>query len=72
MKRAGKITEAIEKEAKGSTLADFAESLFGPAAAAVWPGFLSKVKSACGHAPGEGAGAVRLPLGNLLPAEVHV
>ena len=72
VKRPGKIAEGIEKEAKGSTLADFAESLFGPAAAAVWPGFLSKVRSACGHAPGEGAGAVRLPLGNLLPAEVQV
>jgi type VI secretion system ImpM family protein len=72
VKRPGKIAEGVEKEAKGSTLADFAESLFGPAAAAAWPRFLAKVKSACSHAPGEGAGAVRIPLGNLVPAEVQV
>jgi hypothetical protein len=30
------------------------------------------VKSACGASRGEGAGAIRLPLGNLLPAELQV
>lgn len=72
VKRPGKIAEGVEKEAKGVTLGDFAESLLGASAPAQWPGFLSRVKAACGHGPGEGAGAVRLPLGNLLPAEVQV
>ncbi len=72
VKRPAKIAEGVEKEARGVTLGDFAESLLGPAAAAQWPGFLDRVKKACSHAPGEGAGAVRLPLGNLLPAELQV
>jgi type VI secretion system ImpM family protein len=72
VKRPAKIAEGVEKEAKGVTLGEFAESLLGPSAAAQWPGFLDRVKRACSHAPGEGAGAVRLPLGNLLPAEIQV
>lgn len=70
VKRPAKIAEAVEKEAKGVTLGDFAESLLGPSAAADWPGFLSKVKSAC--AGSGGAEAIRIPLGNLLPAEQQV
>jgi type VI secretion system ImpM family protein len=72
VKRPGKIGEAVEKEAKAVPLGEFAESLLGPDAAAEWPGFLSRLRKACSHAPGEGAGAVRLPLGNQLPAEIQV
>lgn len=72
VRRPAKIAEGIEKEAKGVTLGDFAESLFGADAVAEWPRFLSRLKTACGHAQGQGAGAVRLPLGNLLPAELQV
>jgi type VI secretion system ImpM family protein len=72
VKRPGKIVEGVEKEAKGVTLGDFAESLLGPAATAEWPRFLARVKTACGHARSEGAGAIRLPLGNQLPAELQV
>ena len=72
VKRLGKIVEGVEKEAKSFTVGDFAESLLGAAAPAEWPRFLARVKAACGHSPGEGAGAVRLPLGNLLPAELQV
>ncbi len=72
VKRPGKIAEGVEKEARGVTLGDFAESLLGPSAPAEWPRFLSRVRAACGHGPGEGAGAVRIPLGNLLPAEIQV
>jgi type VI secretion system ImpM family protein len=72
VKRPAKIAEAIEKEARDVTLGDFAESLLGPSAPAEWPRFLSRVKSACGASRGEGAGAIRLPLGNLLPAELQV
>ncbi len=72
VKRPARISEAIEKEAKGVTLGEFAESLLGPEAAAAWPRFLARLKAACSHAPGAGAGAVRVPLGNLLPAELQV
>jgi type VI secretion system ImpM family protein len=72
VKRPLKIAEGVEKEAKGVTLGDFAESLLGAAAPGEWPRFLGRVKAACGHAPGSGAGAVRIPLGNLLPAELQV
>jgi type VI secretion system ImpM family protein len=72
VKRPGKIAEVVEKEARGVTLGDFAESLLGPAAPAEWPRFLKRVRSACGHPQGVGAGAVRIPLGNLLPAEIQV
>ncbi len=72
VKRLGKIAEGVDKEAKGVTLGDFAESLYGPAAPVEWPKLLARMKKACGHAPGDGAGAVRIPLGNLLPAELQV
>ena len=72
VKRPGKIAEVVEKEARGVTLGDFAESLLGPGAAAEWPRFLARVRAACGHPRGVGAGAVRLPIGNLLPAEIQV
>ncbi len=72
VKRPARIAEGIEKEAKGVTLGEFAESLFGAAAASEWPGFLARLRSACAGSKGEGAGAVRLPLGNLLPAELQV
>ena len=72
VKRPAKIADGVEKEAKGVTLGDFAESFLGPAAPAEWPRFLARLKAACSHAPGQGAGAVRIPLGNLLPAELQV
>lgn len=72
VKRPRKIAEAVEKEAKGVTTGEFAESLLGDSAARLWPSFLERVRSACSHRPGEGAGAVRIPLGNLLPAELQV
>ena len=72
VKRPARIAEGIEKEAKGVTLGDFAVSLLGTDAGAEWPRFLSRLKTACGHAQGQGAGAVRLPLGNQLPAELQV
>lgn len=70
--RPAKIVEGVEKEAKGVTVGDFAESLLGTDVVAEWPRFLTRLKKACGHAPGDGAGAVRIPLGNLLPAELQV
>lgn len=72
VKRPSKIAEGVEKEAKGVTLGDFAESVLGDAAKVEWARFLGRMKAACGHAPGTGAGAVRIPLGNLLPAELQV
>ncbi|MFN7987839.1 MAG: TagF domain-containing protein [Thermoanaerobaculia bacterium] len=72
VKRPGKIAESVEKEAKGVLLGEFAESLLGPGAAAEWPRFLARLRTACSHAPGEGAGAVRIPLGNQLPAELQL
>ena len=72
VKRPGKIAEGVEKEAKSVTTGDFAESLLGERAAKAWVPFLGRVRSACSHGPGEGAGAVRIPLGNLLPAELQV
>lgn len=72
VKRPGKIAEVVEKEAREIALGDFAESLLGPAAASEWPRFLARVKAAFGHPPGVGAGAVRIPIGNLLPAAVQV
>ncbi len=70
VKKPAKIAEGVEKEARGVTLGDFAESLLGPAAQADWPRFISRVKSSC--TTSGGAGAVRIPLGNLLPAELQV
>ena len=70
VKKPAKIAEGVEKEARGVTLGDFAESLLGSTALADWPRFIARVKAACAS-PG-GAGAVRLPLGNLLPAELQV
>lgn len=70
VKRPGKIAEGVEKEARGVTLGDFAESLLGPSALSDWPRFISRVKASC--ASSGGAGAVRLPIGNLLPAELQV
>lgn len=72
VKRPARIAQEVEKEAKVATLSDFAESILGSAAPAEWPGFLERLKSACRNAPGTGAGAVRVPLGNLLPAELQV
>ncbi|MBK8597351.1 MAG: type VI secretion system-associated protein TagF [Holophagales bacterium] len=72
VKRPARIAEGVEKEAKGVVLGDFAESLFGANAVDEWPRFLSRLKTACGHAQGQGAGALRIPLGNLLPAELQV
>jgi len=72
VRKPAKIAEGIDKEAKAVTLGDFAESFLGSSAAAEWPGFLDRLKRACGHRPGDGAGAVRLPLGNLLPDELQV
>ena len=70
VKRPARIAEGVEKEAKGVTLGDFAESLLGPAAPAEWARFVSRVRSSCANSGG--AGAVRIPLGNLLPAELQV
>lgn len=72
VKRPAKIAEGVVKEARSVTLGDFAESLLGSGASVEWPRFLARLKAACGHAPGAGAGAARIPLGNLLPAEVQV
>lgn len=70
VKKAAKIAEGVEKEARGVTLGDFAESLLGTSALADWPRFVSRVEASC--ASSGGAGAVRLPIGNLLPAELQV
>jgi hypothetical protein len=70
VKKPAKIAEGVEKEARGVTLGDFAESLLGSSALADWPRFISRLKSSC--ASSGGAGAVRLPIGNLLPAELQV
>lgn len=70
VKKPAKIAEGVEKEARGVTLGDFAESLLGPSALSDWPRFISRVKASC--ASSGGAGAVRLPIGNLLPAELQV
>lgn len=72
IRKPAKIAEGVEKEARAVTLGDFAESLLGPSAPGEWPRFLARLKTACGHPPGQGAGAVRVPLGNLLPAELQV
>ena len=72
VKRPAKIVEGVEKEAKDVTLGDFAESLLGADAAAEWPRFLERLRTACDQAPGNGAGAVRIPVGNLLPAALQV
>jgi type VI secretion system ImpM family protein len=72
VRRPAKIAEAVEKEAKAVTTGDFAESLLGERAATAWAPFLGRLRTACSHGPGEGAGAVRIPLGNLLPAELQV
>jgi type VI secretion system ImpM family protein len=72
VKRPARIVEGIEKEAKEVMLGDFAESLLGEDAAAEWPRFLVRLRAACDQAPGNGAGAVRIPLGNLLPAALQV
>lgn len=72
VKRPAKIVEGVEKEAKDVTLGDFAESLLGEGAAAEWPRFLERLRAACDQAPGSGAGAVRIPVGNLLPAALQV
>lgn len=72
VKRPVRIAEGVEKEARGVVLGDFAESLFGENAVAEWPRFLTRLRTACRHSQGPGAGALRLPLGNLLPAELQV
>ncbi|HSD66710.1 MAG TPA: TagF domain-containing protein, partial [Vicinamibacteria bacterium] len=72
VKRPAKIAECVEKEARGVSLGDFGESILGASACTEWPRVLARLKAACSHAPREGAGAVRLPLGNLLPAELQV
>jgi hypothetical protein len=72
VKRPAKIAEGVEKEIRDVTLADFAESLLGEGAAASWPTFLARLRAACDAPPGDGAGAVRIPVGNLLPATVQL
>lgn len=71
VKRPAKIAEGLEKEARAVTLGEFADSLLGASASAEWSGFLDRLRRACSHRPGDGAGAVRIPIGNLLPAEVQ-
>ena len=72
VKRPAKIAEGVEKETREVTLADFAESLLGEGAAAKWPAFLARLRAACDAPAGEGAGAVRIPVGNLLPATIQL
>ncbi|HRY43861.1 MAG TPA: type VI secretion system-associated protein TagF [Thermoanaerobaculia bacterium] len=72
VKRPAKIAEGVEKEIRDVTLGDFAESLLGEGAAASWPKFLARLRAACDAPPGEGAGAVRVPVGNLLPATAQL
>lgn len=72
VKRPAKIAEGVEKETREVTLADFAESLLGEGAAAMWPAFLARLRAACDPPAGEGAGAVRIPVGNLLPATIQL
>jgi len=72
VKRPAKVAEGVEKEAREVTLGDFAESLLGEGAAESWPSFLARLRAACGAPAGDGAGAVRLPVGNLLPATVQM
>lgn len=72
VKRPVKIAEGVEKEIRDVTLADFAESLLGEDAAAAWPSFLARLRAACDAPAGDGAGAVRIPVGNLLPATVQL
>lgn len=72
VKRPARILEEVEKEAKEVTLGDFAASLLGEGARGAWPRLLERLKAACSVSPGTGAGAVRIPLGNLIPASVQV
>ncbi len=72
VKRPAKIAEGVEKEIRDVTLGDFAESLLGEGAGASWPKFLARLRAACDAPPGEGAGAVRIPVGNLLPATAQL
>lgn len=72
VKRPAKVAEGVEKEAREVTLGDFAESLLGEGAAESWPSFLARLRAACDASAGDGAGAVRVPVGNLLPATVQM
>ena len=72
VKRPAKIAEGVEKEIRDVTLADFAESLLGEGASASWPTFLARLRAACDAPPGEGASAVRIPVGNLVPATAQL
>lgn len=64
-----KTREQAGKELKSAigdfAVSDFAESLFGARAAARWPGFLAALEDAAARA--NGPGAIRLPLGGVLP-----
>ncbi len=59
----------VADEVSEVSLADFAESVLGPAAAREWPGFLERLASLVADAE-NGPGAIRLPLGRALPPEV--
>jgi type VI secretion system ImpM family protein len=64
-----KTREQVYRELKSAIgdflVSEFAESLFGPRAAARWPAFLASLEDAAGQA--SGPGAIRLPLSGVLP-----